>query len=214
MFKVLRKFLNLIFPKKCVGCDASNFWLCNKCRKNLKKSNQPPESWMTSIWDYKDKNIKRLLWFLKFNGRYSILDDIKKEMSDVFVSEISEKETLENFTNPLIIPIPTNRKRVRGYNQTTMIAKALLKESGLNLDIKQDILLKKSGIPPQSSIKERPRRLLNIKNAFYIKNPETIKDRNIILIDDIVTTGATLCEAKSVLEKHGAKNIVAFAIAH
>ena len=66
----------------------------------------------------------------------------------------------------------------------------------------------------QANIKNRNIRLKNLIGSFIVKNKEEIKNRNIILIDDITTTGATLNEARKTLKKAGAKKIVAFTVAH
>ncbi|KKP65076.1 MAG: Phosphoribosyltransferase, partial [Candidatus Nomurabacteria bacterium GW2011_GWF2_35_12] len=66
----------------------------------------------------------------------------------------------------------------------------------------------------QVNIKDRRDRLKNLSDSFSVKNPEIIKDKNIILIDDVLTTGATLTEAKKILKSFGAKKVIAFTVAH
>jgi len=66
----------------------------------------------------------------------------------------------------------------------------------------------------QAQIENRQKRIKNIIGSFAVKNKDIIKNRNIILIDDVTTTGATLNEAKKVLREAGAKKIIAFTIAH
>jgi competence protein ComFC len=66
----------------------------------------------------------------------------------------------------------------------------------------------------QAQIADRSFRLKNIRGVFEARNCEEIKNRNIILIDDVITTGATLSEAKKVLERAGARSVIAFTIAH
>jgi predicted amidophosphoribosyltransferase len=84
------------------------------------------------------------------------------------------------------------------------------------LTLKNKILIKPKETEHQARIKDRRTRLKNIIGSFAVKDSEKnkIKNRNIILIDDITTTGATLTEAKKVLKQAGARKIIAFTVAH
>ena len=151
---------------------------------------------------------------------------------------------MENFNHPILIPIPLSAKRYkeRGYNQAELICKELIRLSKTNhltppLDslgaplslirrgaggevftLENNILIKPKETEHQARILNREKRLKNIVGSFAIKNAEEniskIKNRNIILIDDITTTGATLTEAKKILKKNGARKVIAFTIAH
>jgi len=76
------------------------------------------------------------------------------------------------------------------------------------------LLFKKRETKPQAEIKNRRKRLENIKGAFFIKDKEKIKGKTILLIDDVVTTGGTLKEASLVLKEAQAKKVCAFTLAH
>ena len=84
--------------------------------------------------------------------------------------------------------------------------------------LEKNILIKIKDIEHQARIKDRKERIKNIIGSFAIKNPEKnielIKNKNVILIDDILTTGATLSEARKVLKQAGARKIIAFTVAH
>lgn len=127
---------------------------------------------------------------------------------------------MENFTEPILIPIPLSKKRLceRGYNQAELICKELIKinnlRHGVDIKLENKVLIKPKETKHQAKIENRGERLLNIVGSFDIQNAELIKNRNIILIDDITTTGATLSEAKKVLKHFGARKIIAFAVAH
>ena len=77
-----------------------------------------------------------------------------------------------------------------------------------------NVLIKPQETEHQARIHNRSARLKNIVGSFSVKNEELIKNKNIILIDDITTTGATLTEAKKVLKHAGARKIIAFTVAH
>ena len=123
---------------------------------------------------------------------------------------------MENFRDPVIIPIPLAKKRMheRGFNQSLLISKKISKLSSGNLILEKDVLIKPKDTEHQARIENRNERLKNIVGSFRVINEEKIKNRNIILIDDVTTTGATLGEAKKVLKQAGARKVIAFTVAH
>jgi ComF family protein len=140
------------------------------------------------------------------------------------MEELSELSLMENFTNAILIPIPLSpeRYRERGFNQAELICRELIKinhlRHGVDMQLQKNILIKPKETEHQARIKDRQERLKNISGSFAIKsNPQNLaltKNGNIILIDDITTTGATLNEARKTLKQAGARKIIAFTIAH
>ena len=112
----------------------------------------------------------------------------------------------------IIIPVPMHKikKLERGYNQTEILSEDLAKN--LNVLYNKNILVKVVNNKRQSSLSEKERHK-NIKNVFKIKNSDKIKNKKIILVDDICTTSATLEECSKVLKVAGAKEILALVIA-
>lgn len=102
------------------------------------------------------------------------------------------------------------KKSKRGYNQTELLAKNLSKN--LKIPYNYNILVKSKNNQTQSLL-EKSQREKNVENVFKIKNPSKIKDKNIILLDDIYTTGATVRECSKILKNAGAKKILVFVIA-
>ena len=113
----------------------------------------------------------------------------------------------------LIVPIPLYkaRERVRGFNQARLIAHALGTRMGI--PVRADILLKTKKTAPQMALR-REERLTNLVGAFAVSDTESVRNRTIILMDDIKTTGTTLEEAAKVLKAAGAKRIWAITVAH
>ena len=133
------------------------------------------------------------------------------------VKELSSLPEQEKFSNPLLVPIPISakRRRERGYNQTELLCQEILKlDREKILSLEKNVLIKPKETEHQAQIKNRQERLQNIIGTYSLKNREKIKGRNIILIDDVTTTGATLEEAKKLLQKFEAKKVIAFTIAH
>ncbi len=213
----IRKFLKSVslamFPRKCIGCQTPDFWICEKCLYPLPKSFENPLPWSFSVFEYKNRIIRKAIWLLKFSKKYSVLDDLAYLINKSF-SDLLEKEKL-NEKELVLIPIPITKrsKSVRGYNQSALICKILLKNRE-NITIEDSVLVKIKNHLPQNKIKNRNERLNNVKNSFRVKNTERVKGKIIILVDDVVTTGATLKEAKKVLVESGTKKVLGFSIAH
>jgi ComF family protein len=110
----------------------------------------------------------------------------------------------------ILIPVPLHNKKIktREFNQTAILAKELSKSWKIKLEL--EVLIKIKDTADQASLDVNQRKN-NVKNAYYLK--KEVKDLNIGLIDDVVTTGSTLLECAKVLKRGGAKSIHAFTLA-
>src|SRR3989338_3255767 len=104
----------------------------------------------------------------------------------------------------------TKKHKFRGFNQAEEIAKKL--SSALKIPINDKALIKIKKTPAQTELNNKKRRE-NIKNVFLCKQPETIKNRRIILVDDVFTTGSTMEEVAIPLKKSGAREVWGIAVA-
>jgi len=169
-----------------------------------------------AVFDYKNPLIKQAIWELKYRGNKKMATVLAECVFDELAEEIAEKNSLESFSEPILIPIPLSqkRKRERGWNQTEILALSLLQCGGANFfEVKNDILTKNRDTESQTKM-NRVERLKNLCGCFEIKSPEKIAGQNIILLDDVSTTGATFEEARQTLMRAGVKKILAVAIAH
>ncbi len=111
----------------------------------------------------------------------------------------------------IIIPVPVSKRRhfVRGYNQSFLIADTTSKLT--QIKIENSVLIKSRDNHKQSllSLEER---IENTKNVFEVKNSEKIRNKNVILIDDIYTTGATVNECSRILKNAGAKSVIVLTV--
>jgi ComF family protein len=110
------------------------------------------------------------------------------------------------------VPVPIHKKRLkkRGYNQSSLIAKAVAK--ALKVKFINNLLYKIKNTVPQSSLSEKERKL-NVRRAYIVRNSQMIKDKIVLLIDDIYTTGATVEECSKELKEAGAKDVIVATIA-
>ena len=214
--QIINNLWNFIFPLSCVGCTRHGSALCIKCLSEISLANTSVDKNIYPVFDYKHPTIKHALWEFKFKNNKTLARPLAQALYDKILEEIQELETFQNFTNPLLIPIPLSKKRKkeRGYNQSELLCKELSFIDSMSFTFCKNVLYKSFDTKQQTKTRNRTERRNNLHGCFTVKNKEKIKDRNIILIDDIVTTGATLLEARKVLKKSGAKKIVAFTVAH
>jgi competence protein ComFC len=201
-------------------CRKSGYDICRECLAKCSTTERETAMWIFSIFDYRDPAIKKSIWFLKYKNKKYLAEFFAEIIYEKIIEELSELEIFENFKNPILIPVPLSKekRKERGYNQTELLCENIMslaeKNKNTNITYLKNIVYKTKNTLPQARIKNRRERLENLTNAFGIKNKEEIKNRNIIIIDDVTTTGATLKEIKKIIKQNGAKKIVAFTVAH
>ena len=117
---------------------------------------------------------------------------------------------IEQFDFMVPIPLHPTRKRERGYNQSFLLASQLSRIFNINLNI--NLLIKTKNTKNQSLLSKKER-WTNITGAFKIKSPNEVNNKSILLIDDLLTTGATSSEAAKALKSAGAKTVGVFTLA-
>jgi competence protein ComFC len=169
-----------------------------------------------SLFHYKDPYVRQALWALKYQGNKKIARLFAALLYESMIEIISEASLYENFSDPIIIPLPLSIERLkeRGWNQSEILAQEITKIFP-ELHYEKDILKKIKHTAPQTSL-SRKERIHNLKNCFAVPHEKrsAILNRNIILIDDVTTTGSTIIEARSTLLKAGARRVIAFTVAH
>lgn len=115
-------------------------------------------------------------------------------------------------TYDIILPVPISKKRYkqRGYNQTELIVRKIRKRT--DIELVTNCLYKEKNNVPQSTLNKEDR-IENVKNAYIIKNSKIIKDKRVIIFDDIYTTGSTVNECSKLLKQNNVKEILVMTIA-
>ena len=209
---VLNRFLEVLFPQRCLGCRQEGELLCKNClaksRKNFReKSSLPFLDRLFSWGSYEDKILREALRRFKYHGTYGLASPLTKILHDLikpYLSSFSEKTVI------LPIPIHLRKELDRGYNQAALLAEKLSAETKIPFDA--GLLKKIKATPSQTALSGRER-VLNVYDSFGVKFPERVKNKTVLLVDDISTTGATLSEAARVLKSSGAKAVIGLVVA-
>ena len=229
------KILNLIYPPVCGICGKlNNNFLCKKCEKALeseavfgvndiiKKENNIKDinKEFNKIFDKEfNKYFDEHLYIFKYEGivRKAILKYKFQEEAYLYKTFVNFLLKNKNFFEKIkkydtIIPVPISKKRfkLRGYNQSELIGKEIAKK--LNINIETECLFKMKNITEQSKL-SKEEKLKNIQGVYKLNNNEKQKDRKILLVDDIYTTGSTVNECCKILKEANPKKIGVFTLA-
>jgi len=215
--KINNFLLDMLFPIKCVGCQINDEILCDNCIQKINLNERVIDENIKAVFSYNDTIIKKAIWELKYHNKRYLGEKLGHLLYEHFIEDISEMRIDVSGRSIYVIPVPISKEKtkVRGYNQSMMIAKGFCNsETSEALELKNGIIYKKIDTIPQAKITNRKRRLENIRGVFKFKNTETIKGRTFIVIDDVVTTGGTMNEIIKILKKAGAKKVYGLAVAH
>lgn len=204
---MIELFKRLIFDRdNCNLCKReTEAFLCDRCKRDLNILNEK------SILEIKyidevyysclsSRLVRRYITEFKYNNKPNFRHGIAEIMGENIVKN-NLKEKID-----LIIPIPIHKSRInkRGYNQAELLAKEISKIT--NIPMAGDILIKVKNTPSQTKL-DVIERLTNLEGAFEVNGD--VKDKRILLIDDILTTGATLKEGAKTLQKAQVKSVTA-----
>ncbi len=211
LIHIFKAFLDILFPQKCLGCGAGKTPLCNACLAEFPPLYLPDNRKIFAATSYEDENVKKAIRLFKYHGVKTLAEPLAALIFERTKNAISK--FIGKPEQALIIPIPLSpiKLRQRGYNQSELIGKSL--SDKLSVKMRSDVLYKIKETPSQVEIKDRKKRLKNLEGAFAVKNPEKIKNKTIILVDDVITTGTTMNEARRTLTQAGAKQVIGIAVA-
>lgn len=206
--------MDLIYPPKCMFCGEvlHSGKVCMECEKTLPytkgDSVHQRFPYVNACYSplYYEDGVREAVLKFKFGHRefYSV------KFGEI-MSECAEKN-LDCGGIDVISYVPLSRKRQkqRGYNQAKLLAKEISKRTDIPL---ASTLKKIKNIPAQSGIKDAKIRRANVIGVYSVPNAEKVRDKTVLLIDDVVTTGATLSECARTLKRAGADKVYCLSIA-
>lgn len=218
---MINDFFNLIFPKLCCACNKgllkNEDIICMDCIVSLPKSNFHTDKenpvnkifWgrvelemATSFYLFSRKSkVQNLLHHLKYKG----VKEVGSVIGKMFGFELNESEYFGGIDFIVPVPLHKNKLKKRGYNQSEWIAHGLSKS--MKIPVNTDSLFRKQDSQTQTK-KSRYKRWENVGEIFGLLNEE-LKGKKILLVDDVVTTGATIEACAQVLIQQNCKIIVA-----
>ncbi len=211
---MLHDFLSLIYPRNCIACGNSLYkhehQICNYCFVNLPKTNfhhQASNPILNLFYGRVDLQLASSYYLFKKQGSVQkILHAIKyksnKEVAELigywYGKELLENDIAKSITS--IIPVPLHAKKLkqRGFNQSEEFARGIAK--GLNVTLNTTSLIRKEYTSTQTK-KNKYERWENVENVFDISNQTDLANQHILIVDDVITTGATI-EACCLVLKH------------
>ena len=211
---IIDNFFNLIYPPVCGFCNQiCKECLCKKCEIKIK------EYQINSIRKIKDKSFDELLCIFKYKDiirntlikyKFQNKSYLYKTFSKIILKNKKICGFLKNYDIIIPVPISKKRKKQRGYNQSYLITREIAKYS--NLKYEKDCLVKQIDTIEQSKL-DKIQRKLNVQGVYRVINKEKIISKNILLLDDIYTTGSTVNECAKTLKQAGANKIGVLTIA-
>ena len=201
----LKDFLSLVYPEICLVCSKSLFKhekvICMKCYHHLPRARfaddprnpaaqvfwgrVPLEMVITGFLYNKGNAIQQLIHTFKYRGNKNIGIFLGGELGN----EISGISAFDDISFILPVPLHPKKQKKRGFNQSEVIAKGIAAK--INAEVNTNILFRKSFSASQTR-KSKYERWENVESIFALKNEKTIENKHILLIDDVITTGATI----------------------
>ena len=212
---------DFFIPRQCPGCDnkllSNETAICNDCLASIKIAEDERLrkeyerkflstkiiSGFTSLFVFeKDKAIQSYIHSIKYNKRFLNA----RFLGELIAQKLSSQ--INNWNTDYLVPVPLHQLRIaeRGFNQTKYIASGISKE--MDIKVRNSLLRRTKYTETQTnlSLVEREE---NIANAFKVRQTRSIKNKSFLLVDDVITTGATIRECGKVLLNAGANKIYA-----
>lgn len=211
--------MDLLYPPKCQICDKyiedRNVFICEECESkvlsvDLYPNNRPH---LKEIWRLTKYNsgTRQLILDLKFNNKLNRINIIHKILDNALTSNAKLTKLMNKIDIATVVPLHSEREKERGFNQVELIFNDWLKKQNILIE-KLILRKKKTEHLYNMNLEERQKEL---EGAFdLVEGVETIiKDKCILILDDIFTTGTTMSECAEVLKSNGAAEIYGLALA-
>ena len=234
MFVAVKNLIaEALYPSFCYECGGSGSYLCENCFNKIGLLPHPicphcgiaaPNGELAKncrgalgliryfgAADYKNDAVQRLIHDMKYKRAYALTRPLAK-LTYFWLASSGYAELFQTKNIALTaVPMHSHRERNRGFNQAELIAEHL--SEFLGVPYKKGVLRKIKNTPSQVDVATKEKRLENLQGAYAVKNIEPIRDRTMVLIDDVATTGATLAECARVLRRAGIHEVWGLTVA-
>lgn len=236
MHSTAHKILDLIFPRFCIECNgyieefnSNRAYICQECANTIKQPStqkcafcQSPSlhgrtcpfcakdhflNQLIVATDYDNKIVQNAIHKFKYDFIKLLANDLGYFLVDAFEKHYKENTDDKNI---IVIPMPLHwsRQNWRGFNQAELLAAKFQLDSDISINLA--IVKRNFQFEHQAELESREDRIKNAQNVFYINKSEaeTVKNKVIIIIDDVSTTGSTLDELARTLKHNGASKVI------
>lgn len=213
--KTYKAILDCLFPTPTIIKELEKM-TAEEIEKFLPTNPVSPFPFISSFFDFRNKNVKEVIYHIKYKGNTFLIDIFGKIILKKIYQEKNKKKYKDEVIHIVPIPLSKKRRSERGFNQTELLARSVIKyDRQKNIIYNPKFLKRIKHTKPQTKL-NKSERIKNIKNCYSVpeRQREKISGKTIILIDDVTTTGSTLREARLTLLKAGAKEVFAITLAH
>jgi competence protein ComFC len=215
---MLSIFLDLLFPRVCIGCGRSGTTLCAICERTIVSQPTTLPDGTAALFDYRNPLVKKIIWRLKFHADRAMGTYLGVALYREFFRDLLSLPDHQRM--PIVlVPIPLSRRKMfrKPFNHAEVIARTIEEYAladSLPVVVNTHILQKVRETKSQVETIGKEERIANIANAFRAEISQKERDSTFVVIDDVVTTGATMREAKRALREAGARRVLCLAVAH
>lgn len=223
----VRDFFSLVYPRSCEACGNSLFrheqWLCNYCLLNLPKSHfhtepgnvleqvfygrAPVERAASYYLFEKSGRVQQLLHSIKYRGN----KELARQLGMLYAESLKETKAFSEADYLIPVPLHPKKQKQRGFNQSAEFARGL--GDVLRVPLLENELIR-TGFTSTQTRKQKFDRWENVKDVFSVRNPELLKGKKVVLVDDVITTGATIDACCQALGKAGGTRISVLSLAY
>lgn len=222
--KTVSWILDLLFPVRCLGCGVllKKDYLCRLCFKKIEINNNSKCLFCSSktvdgktcIFCKRSHDLDQTIVAARYDNfliqklikafKYRFVKDIGNMLGELLIKKIKKQPIDQRLLqNAVVVPVPLTKTRLnwRGFNQAEFLACFIARY--LNIPLENKLLKRIKNAKPQAEV-EKEERTKNIKGVFAYTDGDAVKNRVVILVDDVTTTGSTLNECAGALKKAGA----------
>lgn len=202
---LINDFMSLIYPRTCEGCEQVLFeheqYICNACQLTLPKSNyvtnttnpiqtalagRVPAVRSASLFDFeKEGRVQKLLHALKYEGQ----QQLGVLLGEMLVDHLANTDFFNEIDVVVPVPLHDNKLKQRGYNQSACFAKGISDASGIPVNTS---ILMRTGETSTQTKKKKFERWENVGSVFTLTDHAFFQNKHVLLVDDVITTGATI----------------------
>lgn len=212
--RFIREFADFFLPRYCCMCDrrlsSAEQHICTPCLRTLNRIEyeggevhgvierlfwgKVPVEKATSMFKYEGENTRKILHNIKYFDR----PQVAAFLAALFVKENRDSDFFDGIQAIVPVPLAKQKKRKRGYNQSEFIAHGLSQETGI--PVINDAVIRRVNNPTQTKLSHQERKD-NVKDIFKLAEPKQLEGKHILVVDDVITTGATILSLAEEINK-------------